>query len=346
MGAETKIEWTHHTFNHVRGCTKVSPGCAHCYAETMSGRNPGTLGVWGPQGKRVVAAESYWRLPVKWNKAAAKAGERHRVFCASLADVFEDWNGSVHDAQGDVKTCHVSGIPIDLDAVRRRLFDLIDATPNLDWLLLTKRPENIRGMWPQNGMGEHVRTHPSGFVVRNNVWLGVSVEDQQRAEERIEHLLKTPAVVRFLSIEPLLGPVDLSEWMYTLRVEHNGDGDTQEVPCRPDIHWVIVGGESGHGCRPCRPGWIRSLVKQCQAANVPVFVKQLGGNVVTRNDMVSEWLDECHAEMDVEHDIHGFREDYQGADCRVRLRDKKGGDMAEFPPDLRIREYPEARSTR
>lgn len=127
MAENSKIEWTNHTFNPWRGCQKVSPGCQHCYAETLSKRNPAVLGEWGPNGKRVIASEAHWRLPLKWNKAAKLAGERHRVFCASLADVFEDRP--------------------ELVAPRVRLFHLISETPNLDWLLLTKRPENIRRFW-------------------------------------------------------------------------------------------------------------------------------------------------------------------------------------------------------
>lgn len=182
-------------FNPWRGCTKVSRGCANCYAEAGSKRNPAVLGVWGDAGTRVIASESYWRLPLKWDRQAAKAGERRRVFCASLADVFEDRP--------------------ELVSPRQRLFRLIGDTPYLDWLLLTKRPENVLRMthdeWcppvpghvSQNAGDGHSWKWPS------NVWLGVSVEDQQRADERIPILLQTPAAVRFLSCEPLLGPLDL-----------------------------------------------------------------------------------------------------------------------------------------
>lgn len=282
MAENSGIEWTTHTFNPWRGCTKVSAGCAHCYADTLSKRNPGTLGVWGPNGTRVVAAESYWQQPVKWDKVAAKAGERHRVFCASLADVFE----------GD-DTMPESGVEIINDA-RRRLFDLIDRTPNLDWLLLTKRPENIERMMPppsafihfgKSGGSSHANPNPFPHTtriiehgrIRSNLWLGTSVEDQKAADERIPHLLRVPAAVRFLSCEPLLGPVDLSEWIdIDTEVQHNGDGDTQEVHIGKQLHWVIVGGESGPESRPMNPLWARSLRDQCQAAGVPFFFKQFG----------------------------------------------------------------------
>ena len=158
---DSKIEWTDHTFNTHRGCTKVSAGCANCYAETLSGRNPAVLGIWGPNGTRVVAAESAWREPLKWNREAVEAGERHRVFCASLADVFEDWKGPMLNSHGDeLFSDRIGGwsdrvgdkdghrLKLTMQDVRTRLYKLIDATPNLDWLLLTKRPENIRLMMP------------------------------------------------------------------------------------------------------------------------------------------------------------------------------------------------------
>ena len=305
MAEDSKIQWTTHTFNHVRGCTKVSAGCANCYAETMSGRNPKVLGVWGPNGTRVVASEAQWRLPPKWDKAAALAGERHRVFCASLADVFEDWRGPMCDAsgnrlhrgegwvQGTVISRHwYSESPCDdepeplltMGWVRFRLFDLIEQTPHLDWLLLTKRPENVAEMVPE-------KWH-DGFP--RNVWLGASVEN--RAEVgRIDVLRRVPAAVRFLSVEPLLedlGRLDLS-----------------------GIDWVIVGGESGRGARPMNVEWVRALVAQCRAAGVKVFVKQMGSNPQFQTP-----------------DMHGPQ--------LLTLRDRKGGDAEEWPEDLRVREFP------
>lgn len=312
MAETTKIEWADSTLNPWRGCTKISPGCAHCYAETMSRRNPGVLGIWGDSGTRVVASENIWREAVRWNNEAVnaiyempledrQAGKhvplRPRVFCASLADVFEDRP--------------------ELIEPRQRLFDLIDSTPYLDWLLLTKRPQNIGRLTPENeGIeeidGELIHCHVRGrdcegsegdccwgsgwlpmheFPVpsrqfRPNVWLGVSVENQEYADRRIPELLKIPAAVRFLSVEPLLGPIDLTaighgdqrgldcltgEFRYYR--EHDGE------PCSgwgPSIDWVIVGGESGPNARPMHPGWARHLRDQCQAASVPFFFKQWG----------------------------------------------------------------------
>lgn len=264
MGANSKIEWTHHTFNPWRGCSKVSAGCANCYAETMSHRNPAVLGVWGDEGTRVVAAESYWSLPLKWNREAQSAGERRRVFCASLADVFED--------------------RAELVNPRRRLLDLIRRTTNLDWLLLTKRPENVRTMLCEL----EAATSIMGRIPFNvwlcdwldgrppaNVWLGASVEDQATADERIPALLDCPAAVRFLSCEPLLGPVDLYRggwsFLHPLRPPPGNKGGWKQ-----GLDWLIVGGESGPKARPMHPQWARSIRDQCREAGVPFFFKQWG----------------------------------------------------------------------
>ncbi len=359
MAENSKIEWTTHTFNHVRGCTKVSPECANCYAETLSHRNPGTLGVWGPNGTRVVASESMWREPVKWENAAELAyeewlhsgdhegpssppPERPRVFCASLADVFEDWDGTIKNAAG-FDLWHLyppSGswvsnpgdakdkVLLTMADVRARLFRLIDATPNLDWLLLTKRPENIATMMPAYFPGGYIAE--AGTMnqegVRPNVWLGTSV-GVRKTLSRIDVLRQIPAAVRFLSIEPLLedlGPLDLT-----------------------GIHWVIVGGESGHDARHCRVEWIRDIVKQCKAANVPCFVKQMGQNIIDRNDSIGDYVSDSYwpEDTEVKHNINGFREQYQGADVRIVLADKKGGDISEWPVDLRVRDFPRVEVT-
>lgn len=283
--AETTIEWTAtrradgtsapgFTFNPWRGCTRVSAGCVNCYAETLSGRNHGTLGTWGPKGERVIAAETYWRLPLKWEKEARAAGERRRVFCASLADVFE----------GPETMPQASRAPVE--AARRELWKMIGLTPNLDWILLTKRPENVLRMVPHEW---YLPMYHGEFPA--NVWIGTSVEDQATANERIPHLLKIPASVRFLSCEPLLGPVELT-WeddagrlgsylpMHDHRPEYFpsvfGDGSGKATPLNVGVDWVIVGGESGPGARPMHPEWARSLRDQCEAAGVPFFFKQHG----------------------------------------------------------------------
>lgn len=281
MGENSSIEWTTHTFNPWRGCTKVSPGCAHCYAEKGSARNPSVLGGWGPNGKRVVAAESMWRKPLKWDRDAAEAGQRHRVFCASFADVFEAWDGPMHNAAGHHLGTWGGAWPwpggngsiiegegfraLTMDDVRLRLWDLIlYGTPNLDWLLLTKRPENVlptlkrmHALRKTQGYGDDcLAAWIDGSHPPDNVWLGVSVEDRSHGLPRIEVLRAIPARLRFLSIEPLLedlGEIDLT-----------------------GIHWVIVGGESGTKARSMSLAWAQSIRRQCQRRNVPFLFKQWG----------------------------------------------------------------------
>ena len=261
MGADSKIEWTHHTFNPWWGCARVSPGCQHCYAEALAKRYGHD--VWGKSSDRRFFGEKHWNEPLRWNAKAEQEGVRRRVFCASMADVFEDRE--------------------DLIEERLRLWSLIEATPALDWLLLTKRPENVVGLlspirWDRDGWPD-------------NVWLGVTVEDQERADERIPLLLQIPARVRFLSCEPLLGPVELRDEWLVPRAIVCGDR-----PAGPEsasainavlraagerlgggyVDWVIAGGESGPGARPMDPAWARSLRNQCTAAGVPYLFKQWG----------------------------------------------------------------------
>lgn len=291
---DSKIEWTTHTFNPWWGCAKVSPGCTHCYAESLSKRYG--RAEWGIGGTRPVASDTYWKQPLKWNREAQGAPDRPRVFCASMADVFEDRP--------------------DLVDPRARLAVLVRATPNLDWLLLTKRPENMTRLWPADWTP--------------NIWAGTTTEDQQRAEERIPHLLKVPARVRFLSVEPQVGPVDLRQWLMPLHPD--------DQPGR--IDWVIQGGESGAGARPFYTSWARDLRDQCKAAGVAYHLKQLGKYVVTRNDdgwdgeEPDDWPE--GGTVTTDEDVGG----YQGAPVRVWLGDPKGGDWSKWPEDLRVRQYP------
>lgn len=245
MGAKSKIEWTDHTFNPWWGCTKVSPGCAHCYAETFAVRVKG--GLWGKDAERRMFPGKHWAEPLKWDRIARDAGRRDKVFCGSMCDLFEG--------------------RADLAAARADLFILIDGTPNLDWILCTKRSENIRTMWP----GGYFMPHGMGPILtrRPNVWLLTSVENQQTADQRIPELLKCRdlAPVLGLSCEPLLGPIQLDCWSPE---EHRRPGRDRT------IDWIIVGGESGPKARPMHPDWPRSLRDQCQAAGVPFFFKQWG----------------------------------------------------------------------
>lgn len=245
MSADSKIEWTDHTFNPWWGCVKVSEGCKHCYAETFAKRvgQP----VWGPAATtpRRFFGDKHWQEPLKWNAAAEKAGTRPTVFCASMADVFED-----HP---------------DVDEHRQRLWDVIAETPHLTWQLLTKRPENIMGMVPMDWTAGHWP---------ENVWMGTSTEDQRAADERIPHLLNTPAAVRWLSCEPLLGPIDLGQFLPPRLAAFAGGLCLDH---RKTLHWVITGGESGPRHRPMNPEWARKLRDQCIAAGVAFFHKQNGG---------------------------------------------------------------------
>ena len=279
MGENTKIEWAHHTFNPWRGCTKVSPGCANCYAATFSKRNPKILGVWGNDGTRVIAAPQNWLQVLNWNDRLNGTGQRERVFCASLADVFEDWAGPMLSHQGH----HEIEVSVSqsgewkhrdktMSDVRRKLFEVIDRTPNLDWLLVTKRPENIRKFWVSR---IETQSDLNEIEYRPNVWLLTSVENQEQADKRIPELLKCRDLspVLGLSCEPLLGPVEIvstacGDMLYSSGNDFNPGS----------IDWVIVGGESGHNARPMHPDWARSLRDQCQSCHdgIPFFFKQWG----------------------------------------------------------------------
>lgn len=276
MANETNISWTDATFSPWRGCQKISKGCENCYADTFSHRNPKLLGVFGTEaqgGTRVVASDDMWRQPLKWNAQGSS-----RVFCASIADVFEDWSGPMLNHKGE--QLYRNGefeTPLTMDDVRRRLFDLIDATPNLTWQLLTKRPENIRRMWQQ--AGHPFCTHPADddwAYSRLNVWLGTTVENQEAADNRLPELLENSDLspVQFLSMEPLLGNVDL-RWPEEI--------NPFMTPLLNYIQWIIVGCESGSHRRDTKIEWVRDLRDQCKAAGVAFFVKQLeiDGKVAT-----------------------------------------------------------------
>lgn len=225
MGTDTEIAWTDSTFNAWWGCTKVSPECDHCYAEAFDKRIGGSH--WGSSAPRRVFGEKHWREPIKWNTQAEKLGKRRRVFCNSMADVFDSEAPEVE---------------------REKLWDLIRATPWLDWQLLTKRPHNIRKMLPAD-WGD-------GYA---NVWLGTTAGTRKSAAIRIHALRSAPALVRFISCEPLLE-------------------DLGDLPLG-GIDWLIVGGESGHHARPMDLDWARSLRAQCKAAGVAFFFKQLGSAI-------------------------------------------------------------------
>ena len=241
MAENSNIEWTDHTFNPWIGCQKVGPGCDNCYAETWDARGlQQSESRWGPHAIRTRTSAANWRKPLAWDRAAAAEGVRKRVFCASLADVFDN---------------HPSIQP----EWRADLWALIASTPNLDWMLLTKRPSNIGNMLPV----------PFDFDKQYpNVWLGCTVVNQAEADRDIPKLLAVDAAVRFLSMEPLQGPVDLTQSVRgVLRYPEY---------ININLHLVIVGGESGPKARPMHPDWVRGLRDQCNKYHVAFHFKQWG----------------------------------------------------------------------
>jgi len=351
MAENTKVQWADNTFNPWRGCTKVAAGCTNCYADALSKRNPGTLGIWGDNGTRVVAAEATWREPLKWNKRGAKCrGVVETVFCASLADVFEDWQGPMRDSKGNelaIGTELGAGRNLHMDDVRDDLFALIDETPNLRWLLLTKRPGNVRRMWPTcprcNGNGrvemlEHCPSCKGKPGHRSNVALIYSASTQSDLEAGINDLLACRDLVPTLglSLEPLVEAIDLQNIgteKWDVLCGWKGEADNERGWANTSwIDWVIVGGESGHGARPCNVEWIRDIVRQCREAGVACFVKQLGAVAVDG---------ECPSCGGI-----GFGDSEDCTDCGgdgfeyVEVTDPKGGEPAEWPEDIRVREFP------
>lgn len=260
----SKIEWCHHTWNPWIGCTKVSPACDHCYAErSMPAKFQAVT--WGAGQPRKRTSQANWREPVKWNAQAQREGKRYRVFCASLADVFDN------------------EVPQDW---RADLFKLIAATPHLDWLLLTKRIGNVEHMVMESmrQMFHSTKEEPPTWPWPN-VWLGATVVNQAEADRDIPKLLAMPATKRFASMEPLLGYVDLTElqppgeartWIDALRGLDMGMAGIGPSRSIQRLDWVIVGGESGPQARPMHPDWASSLRDQCTAAGVAYHFKQWG----------------------------------------------------------------------
>ena len=304
MSETTKIQWADATWNPWLGCTKVSAGCAHCYAEnTTRARVLRSQGkeTWGKGAQRSRTSGATWKVPLRWDtEVAAHPDYRTKVF-PSLCDWLDD------------------EVPIEWLA---DFLKLIHDTPNLDWLLLTKRPENwygrlvevlehdagfpikdIENEEPETDFGQFVNNWTGGTPFPANIWLGTSVENQEMADKRIPELLKVPARIRFLSVEPMLGPINLIKL------------NLKDIARIDGIGWVIIGGESGPKARPCHVEWIRGIVNQCGVAGVSCFVKQLGSCPTSNNsDGSGMWV--------------------------TRVKNKKGGDPAEWPADLRVRQFP------
>lgn len=237
MSKNTKIAWTNHTFNPWWGCTHDGPECDHCYAESFAKRTGHE--VWGHDAPRRFFGNVHWAEPLLWNRDAEKAGERRRVFCASMADVGEQ----LSTPQG--KT---------MDAARLQLITLILRTPMLDWLLLTKRPQNLPTLFPEFGSD----SWPS------NVWLGTTCGDEAGLQKRAKYLVRMKATVLFISNEPALGPANFAPWI------------------KRGVSWIITGGESGgrHVSRPYDLAWAENVIAQCRELGAAPFVKQLGSNPV------------------------------------------------------------------
>lgn len=279
----TNIEWTDETWNPVTGCTKVSSGCAHCYAETVADRfwatqYPPVYPGGDPDRERPRAFTDVWchpdrlQQPLCWRKP-------RRVFVNSMSDLF-------HEA-----------VP---DAFIDEVFSVMTAAERHTFQVLTKRSRRMR---------EFCIRRP--WAAQKNVWLGVSCENQAMADERISMLLQTPAVVRFVSAEPLLGPIEFtSSWLSDDCLDHD----------HRSLDWVIVGGESGSRARICDVEWIRSILGQCRMAGVPCFVKQLGSA-----PGVSSRLPSSHPDVKA---------------LEFGLRSRKGANPDEWPEDLRVREFP------
>lgn len=325
---KSKIEWAStvkadgsvvpgNTFNPWLGCTKVSPGCLNCYAENLMDTRYGRV-KWGAGQPRSLTSDDYWKQPGRWNSRARESGVRTKVFCASLSDWLDN------------------EVPAEWLA---RLLAWLVLTPHLDWLLLTKRPQNWQSRLeavaalegtPFKSSAAYAKLWLSGYQ-SHNVWVGVTAENQAMADERVPLLLSIPAKVRFLSCEPLLGNIDLTDivsgnaanvggesHLNSLSLEEYEPEDDEEFGGAL-INWVIVGGESGGGARPCSLEWIRSIVHQCQQAAVPAFVKQLGADPFVQL-------------------LPGL-----GGGIPWVKSSGKGGNIEDFPSDLRIREFPDAR---
>lgn len=315
--AASSIEWTDSTWNPVVGCTWASPGCDHCYAVPMTRR----LEAMGQEKYSGLVGKGHFNSQVRTHADALDVPlgwkEGRRIFVNSMSDLFHP------------KT------PFEfIDQV----FAVMALSPQHTFQVLTKRAgrmeEYLRHRRTMLGSktdeaveqkveeiaGERGWCPPDFDWPLPNVWLGVSVEDQERADERIPHLLRCPAAVRFLSCEPLLSVVDLRGKL--LEFLRDGSSFFSSVPhSKPNrlIDWVIVGGESGPDARACNLAWIRSLLDQCRGAGVACFVKQLGSHPVEGGDF---------------HQITGPMEG-------VRLKSRKGGDPTEWPVDLRVRQFPE-----
>jgi protein gp37 len=309
MGDKSTIEWTSATWNPLLGCTRVSEGCRHCYAERMAyrlesmkptGPYRGTTKKVGHELRwtgQVNLHEAAVNLPLKWK------GPR-RIFVNSMSDLF-------HEA---VREKDIERILAVMALAQHHTFQILTKRPERMLDMLTRGYaaaylEDVAREYLDETTGDSSWQDIKGWPLPN-VWLGVSVENQATADARIPLLLQTPAAVRWVSYEPALGQVDFSgNWLRCGK-------PAVHAHCNPHLNWIVVGGESGPGARPFDLAWARQTIAQGRAAGVPVFVKQLGARPF-------------------EFTLHDFPHD-----AKLGLSDRKGGDPAEWPEDLRVREYP------
>lgn len=307
----TTIEWTDATWNPVTGCTAVSDGCRHCYAASLAATRLAHLHRYSGLARRergrgawtgkVTLHEDALTQPLRWRRRTSRKnpGAPWMAFACDMSDLFH------------------ANVPFDFID---RVFAAFALTPWVHWQVLTKRPERMEEYAARGDIMDAVvrlgGLEAEGTMPLRNVWLGTSVENQQTADTRIPHLLRCPAAVSFVSLEPLLQAVDLSAWLWCSFPEAaSGHTYRDGYAPRDALQWVIVGGESGPDARPCDVKWIRSIVGQCRAAGVACFVKQLGANSV---DSQSQ----------------------PGSEYRFSLRDHRGGDPSKWPADLRVRQWP------
>jgi protein gp37 len=329
MSQKTAIEWTDATWNPTRGCSRVSEGCRNCYAERIATRFSGdgmgfdgvaTLKGWN--GKVELRTEKLDE-PFHWKKP-------RRVFVNSMSDLFHEKLGD-----GDIVSVFLA-----MAQCRRHTFQILTKRPAQmrDWFTYMTRPDWDGKPHPGPGLtgNEIARRYGTAWPLPN-VWLGVSVEDQATADERIPLLLQTPAAVRFVSYEPALGPVDFERFL------HCQDPGCIDDTSHVRLDWIIIGGESGPGARPMDLAWARSAVEQCKAAGVACFVKQLGAWPITECpawDQVGEEEFAHRGNCDLCRDTGAIDYWFAGKP----LSDRKGGDWQEWPTDLRVRQFPEART--
>src|SRR3990167_8814640 len=347
---ETSIAWTDYSSNPLRyrdaagktvwACVHASPGCQHCYAESTAKRfhHGADFTMPNMRGLTPYLDEKELHTLLTSRKLAGK-----RVFVSDMTDLFGDW---VTDDLLDVLFAHLS-MRADVTwqvltkrAARLYTYVYDPETPKRVWLIA------FPDLWLQSinpGPGRDVLWPP------DNIWFGVSVEDQRRADERVWQLCKTPAAVRFLSCEPLLGPIDFSGLTVGLPwAGGSAQGGRDYTRCLPMLDWVIVGGESGPGARPCDVYWVRNIVEQCQAAGVACFTKQLGSNASVDyyfpgDDDLRDWaIDQGAVRETVDGSVWRMENGQPPSGSRFRVPlAHKGGDWDCWPEDLRVRQLPE-----